>query len=163
MELTKKNKVIIGSAALLVSFAVGRFSTPEHIKIQKEIVTVEKEVTKTVADDKKHTYKETTTVQSSKPDGETQTTTKVVEDTKIDDSTAVASTDDKSSDSKESKEVTKGSSPVTISALAGVNVTSPTSGISYGISVYKPVLGPIGLGVFVFNTGLAGASVGISF
>ena len=60
------------------------------------------------------------------------------------------------------KEVTRGGSPVTILALAGVSVHNLSSPI-YGVSVSRSLIGPISVGVFGLSSGVAGVGVGLSF
>jgi hypothetical protein len=149
-----KYKIIAAVVLLLGAFAFGRFSAPEKVKIQT--VEVEKKT-----EDKQaasHDDKVTTITQVQKPDG-TKTTTTVIADVKD------VHVDDKKTDDvtkTETKEIDRSSAKVTVSALMGVNITNPGVPM-YGISISKPILGPITVGVFGFQNGLVGASVGLTF
>lgn len=155
-------KRLIGAVALLVivAFAFGYWLAPEKVKIETKVVTVEKKVIEYVKD--KTSHKKTVIVVTKKPDGTSTTTTTITDDTETKSGSTV--TDNTNTSSDTTKEVTKSSSRLTISALAGapVSYTGPITP-AYGIHVTKEVLGPISVGVFGFNTGLVGASVGVSF
>jgi hypothetical protein len=163
MTLTRKSKIIIVIISLAISFATGRYTVPEKVKIETKIVTVEAKTDDkkvNVVDDK---HVKTTVTETDKPDG-SKTVTTVTQDDSVDkDVTADKSTDSIQKTSDITKTVTKGSSPVTISALAGVSVSNTSGGIVYGASIYKPVLGPIGIGLWGVSSGQVGASVGITF
>jgi hypothetical protein len=133
-------------AALVLTFAAGRWSAPDHIVTKT--VTVEKKT----EDDVKH--EKTTTVEVKQPNGTDTTTTVTTDDTedKERDDTSISQT----------KETSKSSSKLTIAALAGVNVTSPGTMI-YGGSVSRGLIGPISIGVFGLSNGVGGASIGLSF
>jgi PDZ domain-containing secreted protein len=152
--MTTKQILIIGAIALTVAFAFGRWSAPEKVKTITQ--TVEKKTDdKVVAVDD---HKLTTITETDKPDG-TKVKTTVIADTRD------TSVHDKSTDQVEktqSKEVDKSTSKITISMLAGTNVTSPSS-LTYGASITKPILGPITVGVFGFQNGTVGASIGLTF
>lgn len=151
------SKVILTFIVLAVAFGFGRWSAPEKVKIQEKTVYVEKKSSQSETDRDKH--RKTVTVVVTHPDGTTTSTTTTEEDTKTDRRTA--ETDDKSGSSELSKEITRGSL-TTVSALAGTNITSPL-GVDFGLAVSRPVLGPITIGIFGFKSGLAGASLGLSF
>jgi hypothetical protein len=160
--MTTRTKIILISVSLLSAFAVGRYTVPEKIRVETKTVEVEKKVddTKTQTDRDKH--KKTTVVETVKPDGEKTTTTVTEEDT-----TTKRSTDDKSAmtDNKATDQVTEktyGTQKTTLSALGAINLTG-TPSIAYGASVYKPVLGPFGIGAMFLTNGTVGLSVGISF
>jgi len=153
--MNNKTKVIIAVSAILVSFASGRFLTPTKVVTVVKTVEVEK---KTSASDKK-THKETTIVESTKPDGTKETTTKIVE---VDD-TKKHSTDDITKQSESTSTVTKGGSRLSVSALAGVSLSNFSGGPIYGASVSRELLGPISLGVWGLNNSTAGISLGLSF
>ena len=152
--MSTKQMLIIGAVALLTAFAVGRWSAPEKVKIQTVEVEKKTEDKKVNIDD----HKVTTIVETDKPDG-TKTKTTVITDNK-DTKVVDKKTDDTTKTT--TKEIDKSSSNVTISALAAINITSPGLPI-YGASVTKPILGPITVGIFGFQNGMAGASVGLTF
>lgn len=148
-----KYKVGIVVVVLLTTFAAGRYSVPEKVKIETKIVEVEKKV----VEDKKATHKTTKIITIQKPDGTKETDETDVEDTKTDDKTH----DDTKTDSDVVKEVIKGSDKVTISALLGVDLRLGTP--IYGGAITKPILGPITLGIFGLSNASIGGSVGLTF
>lgn len=167
MEL--KQKIIIGVVVVATAFAAGRFSAPEKIKIEKQVVTVEKKVdddkinTKTNTDRDHH--KDTTVVEILKPDGTKETTTHTIDDDKVA-SKINQNIDDKSVNTseqivKETKEVTKSSSPVTISALGGIPLSFTSITPVWGASVSKPIIGPITIGAWGLSSREVGMSIGL--
>lgn len=160
--MTTKSKIIIASIALLTSYAFGRWSAPEKVKIETKIVEVEKKTETSKTDTDRNKHKETTVTETTRPDGTKETTTKTVEDTQTDRKTNTSKTDDTTITESKSKEVTYSSSKVTVSALAGVNVLK--GGLpDYGASLTKPILGPITVGAFAFQSGMVGCSLGLTF
>ena len=154
-----KYKVVICSVVVLTSFAFGRFSAPEKVRIETKTVEVEKKTEQKETAANQH--KEVTVTEVVKPDGTKETTTKTTED-------IIRKTDtvDKVVDAKEadtSKEVTRGSSKVTVSALAGINLSDPTKPPVLGASVTKPMLGPITTGLWGFTDKTVGVSIGLTF
>lgn len=146
--MTTKVKVIIGLIVVFTAFAAGRYSAPEKIKT----VTVEVEKKTKETDTTKEVHRTITTIE--RPDGTKETT--ITEDTATEKKSNT--TDDKSLTS--TKEITKGSS-TTILALLGVDFNSP--GVLYGVSVSRPVIGPISIGVWTFTNKTAGLGIGLAF
>lgn len=157
--LTKEGKIgiVIAIVWTLGAYGFGRWSAPDHVKIETKIVEVEKKTTDTDTNRDKH--KKTTVVETTKPDGTKEKTTVITEDTDTERKTH--STDDIAKTSDTVKELSR-ASKVTLSALAGMNVTSAGLPV-YGVSVSKPILGPITVGAFGFQNGLVGASLGLTF
>lgn len=153
--MTTKQIIIIAAISLVTAFAVGRWSAPDKIKIQTVEVEKKTEDKKVDVDD----HKLTTVTEVDKPDG-TKTKTTVISDVK-DTQVADKKVDDLTK--TESKEIDKSSSKLTVSMLAGINVTNPTGAPIYGASISKPILGPITVGLFGFQNGMAGASIGLTF
>lgn len=153
MELSTKNKVIASSVVILVSFATGRYTVPEKVKVETKVVEVEK---KTDTLDKNQ-HKVTTVVIVKKPDGTVQTEKTTTQDSNY--TNKETNNVDLAKDT--TKETDKDEAKVTVAALVGLNVFNGQ--IKYGAQVYKPVIGPIGIGVFGLSDGTAGCSVGISF
>lgn len=152
--MTTKQILIVCALALVTAFAVGRWSAPEKVKIQT--VTVEKKTEdKQVAIDD---HKLTTITETDKPDGTKVKTTVISDnkDTKVDDK----KTDDLSQTT--TKETEKSSSKVTISLLGAVDLSDPTSP-TYGLSITRPILGPITLGIFGLQDKVVGMSIGLTF
>lgn len=63
----------------------------------------------------------------------------------------------------ETKAITKQAAPtINLALLAGYNYRDP-SGLTYGLAVSKQVAGPVTAGLFGFDNGTVGVSVGINF
>ena len=144
-----KTKVIAGTLLLAGAFAFGRWTVPTKVKIETKIVEIERK------DKDLHKDRKKKTIIVKNPDGTTTTT--ITDDTTTD----RHETDNLNKNTDTLKEITRGSQ-VTVSALAGVKIQGPTS-IDYGLSITKPVLGPLTIGVFGLKSGTVGASVGLSF
>lgn len=156
--MTLKTKLIIGTVGVLSAFAVGRYTVPEKVRIETKTVEVEKKTDTTNTDQKKH--QETVTVEVKKPDGTVETTTKTVVDTNTDRKTKDVESDTTTTDKL--KEVTRGSSPVTILAVGGIHLQGiPTP--FYGATVSKPILGPFTVSVGGYSDATITAGVGLTF
>jgi hypothetical protein len=157
--MSTKTIIIVFVVAVACAFASGRLLAP--VKVVTKVVEVEKKVETTAT--QKDEHKETTVVETQRPDGTKQTTTKIVEDASTHAKTAETDQTNKSSVS----EVTRDSSSLSISLLAGAPLTlNGGLGVglpAYGVHVSKRILGPISVGAFGFSNGLAGVSVGLSF
>lgn len=156
--MTTKQKVVAILAIVTISVAIGRYTVPEKVRIETKIVEVEKKTTQSDIDKNKH--KDTVVTVVKAKDGSEVTTTHITEDTNTDSKVNTVLTDDKTTD--KTKEVTRGSSPTTIAALAAVNFTG-TPSIAYGLSVQKPVLGPLGVQVQGFTNMTFGAGISLTF
>ena len=161
MNPTTKAALITTFVCLTIGFAIGRWLAPYKTVTVVQTVTVEKKTDDKTSDDKKNT---TTVVHEvKKPDGTDDiTTTVVVSDHKQQNDTSI---DDIAKSVTDTTTVTRSSSLVTISALGGAQISAP-SGINplvYGVSLTKPVLGPITVGVWGLNNSTIGASVGLTF
>ncbi len=161
IQLTRRNKIIIVSVGLLVSFAAGRYTVTESIKTEIH----DTEVKKIAEDEKKNRdkedHKKVVIVVIRKPDGEETTTTTETDDSEDKETTVVKDTTTDDKVKNETKVVTKGQDKVTVSALGGINVL--TGQPQYGAAITKPILGPLNVGLWGLNTGAVGASVGVSF
>lgn len=164
MNLSSKQKVLIGLAVCTVMFTFGRYTAPTSLKESSK--TSQTDVNKKVDEQDKETKKKTKTItkEVTKPDGtkEKSTTVIVDEDTKNKNKSSTVNSEKKTAES--SKEVARGSSILTLSALAGTKIqfSGPLEPI-YGGMASKQFIGPINLGVFGFNNGLAGVALGVSF
>lgn len=164
--MSNKFKFIVAIVSLAFVFALGRYTVPEKVRIETKTVEVEKKQVKEKKEIDKNQHKKKVTKIITKPDG---TRTEVT--TEVDDASTHASkqTDKKDTISKKSeatKEVQRASDHLTISALVGnklipFSATSPTP--VYGGQISKDLLGPVNFGVFGFNNGLYGFSLGLSF
>lgn len=161
--MTTKVKIIIAVTVTLASYAAGRWSAPEKIKIETKTVTVEKLIKDTDKTTDKDRHKKLVVTEKTDPDGTHTKTTTVTDDTVTQTNVKSKTTDDTASTSDTQKEITRPSSKVTLSLMAGINLGLGGNPLIYGGSVYKPILGPIGLGVFYLTNGSTGASIGLSF
>lgn len=157
--MSNRNKFVIIITVLIVTFAVGRYTAPEKVKIETRTVEVEKKQ-KSVDIDRDRN-KKTTTKTIIKPDG-TKVITSVTEDN--------TATNIKSKSNSEAikasetvKEVIKSSSKTHLSALAGINPFKLDNGPDFGASASRTILGPISIGLFGFKSGMCGGSVGVEF
>lgn len=153
--MTDRTKYIIVGVALLTAFAAGRWLAPEKVKIEKQIVTVEKQVDTKDKDD----HKKTTITETTKPDGTKTKTTVITDDSQTKDTTKT----DTATKETETKEITRGTSKVTLSALGGVHLGLGSQPVVYGGMISKPVLGPITIGIWGLSDATAGASIGLTF
>lgn len=141
--MTTKAKYALASIAILTSFAAGRWMAPTSIKTDKE--------TSATKDTDKHKVTVITVIEH--PDGTKESKTTEVEDTS---STASKNTSD-------TKDVERSTSKVTISALGGISLLSDPLVTVFGVSVTKPILGPITAGVWGLSNKTFGASLGLTF
>lgn len=161
--MTTKYKILLGLSALLTAFAAGRFTVPEKIKIETKTVEVEKKTDVTKTDTDRDRHRETTTTQVKRPDGTVETTTKLVEDDTTKRKTDSKQTQTDSITETASKEIVRGSSPVTISALGGIPLSFSSITPVFGAAVTKPLLGPIAIGLWGLSSREVGASLGLTF
>jgi response regulator of citrate/malate metabolism len=154
--MSSKAKILIAIVSLGLAYTLGRYMAPEKSKTETKIVEVEKKVVDQETEKKKH--KKTVIVKN--PNGTTTTT--ITEDT--DTSKNSHSIDETSKTTDQTKEVTKSTSKTYIYALAGTNLFSSTPSTPvYGAHVSKDLFGPVSIGIWGLSSGVAGASVGISF
>lgn len=146
-----------------VSFASGRWLAPTKVVTEIKTVEVEKNVDTKNSDTDQDKHVDTTTTEVVKPDGTKETTTHTTVDTQKNQKTNESDTFESSKTSDQTKEITRQTSKVTISALAGINVTNFIAPPSYGGQLYSQVLGPIGLGLGAMTNGSVFMSVGLSF
>lgn len=156
--MSNKTKIILAAVALLGAFAAGRWLAPEKVKIEKQIVEVEKKSSE--KDAEKSTKKTTTTTKVIRPDGTVEETTTVVEETNR--KSSKSETAESGRAETETTEITRSSSKVTISVL-GAGDLHVLGQLRYGVLVSKPVIGPVTLGAFYLTPGIVGASVGLTF
>lgn len=149
MERSTKIKVIASVAVVLTSFALGRYTVPEKVKIETKVVEVDKKVKRVKKDVKIHV----TTVK--RPDGTVETNKTITDQSKTD------SKDDSSKVSDKQSETVRGDSKVTIGLMGGVDFLSGKTLI--GGSVYKPLFGPIGFGAWGLSNTSFGGTIGLSF
>lgn len=159
-----KYKVGITVVVVAVVFAAGRYSAPEKIKIETKIVEVEKKVEDTDQKKIKDTHKKTTTIVVKKADGTETTTSVTTDDSVVKDDKTTKITDDISKTSDIVKEESKSTSHLNLALLGGTNVLNPSSsGIIYGASASRNLVGPITVGLWGLNSGIGGMSIGLEF
>lgn len=161
MQLSRNQKIGVVAVSLLVSFAAGRYTVTETIKTKTETIETEKKKEDTVIVKKRDKNVKIVVTETDRPDGTKIITTVTTDLTKssVDTNTKLSDTGSKTSDSSSS--TVKGESKVSLSALGGVDMTN--GHLLYGLSVIRPVLGPITVGAFGLSDGTIGASVGVSF
>ena len=148
-----KTKVGMSIVVAAVSFACGRYSV-SRAEVKTEVKQNEQDTTK--KDEQTHT--QTKIVEVKTPDG-TQTKTTVITQIKDVDTT----------ERKNSATVTHTDSipakvgSVTIQALVGTRFIAPDGVPLYGVAVSKQFVGPVSVGAFGLNNGIAGVSIGVSF
>lgn len=134
-------------------FLLGRYVSPEKVKIETKFVQVE-QISKTkdvVIDRQKH--KKTVIVEGNK-------STTITEDETLAGNKTINFTSKTETTKDASKETLK-SPGVNISALAGIKLFDFKDPV-YGLSVNKQILGPVTAGVWGFNTLTFGVSLGLN-
>lgn len=143
--------LLLTTLALGIGYAVGRYISPEKVKVEKQVVVKEVEVIKK---DVKIVEKEI-----KRPDG-TIEKEKVIED---------KSQEIKKSEleSKEIKIVKNNKPDWRVNGLIGVD---KTQNFYYGVNIEKRIVGPFFTGIFILNRanmeiseGVIGVSVGLEF
>lgn len=149
--MTNQTKIFLTIAALLLSFAFGRYSNQQpEVSDQTAIEKIDQKQT----EQEDHTT--TVIIHTKDPSGTEKTVTTINNNidtkTKDTDKTTI----------EETKTVTPQKQNLwNVSAMAGVSVNDFVP--VYGAQVSKQVLGPISVGAFGFTSGLFGVSVGVSF
>ncbi len=156
--MTTKTKVILSIVALLTAYGFGRWSSPEKVVTVVKTVEVEKKKSKT--ETSKEVHRTTTITETTKPDGTKTVTTTIREDSVTE--REKNTSENRSKSTEETKEITRASAKVTVSALAGIDILSPGAPL-YGASLSKPVLGPITLGIWGLTNSVGGVSLGLTF
>lgn len=162
--MTTSKKIGALAVSLLAAFAAGRWAAPTKVVTQVKTVEIENKTDKTKSDTGKDRHQETTVTEVTRPDGTKEKTTKTVTDTQTNTKVTSAETDKKDVESVSTKEVTRDSSKVTLSALAGAQLSFSGAGpIVYGGAITKPILGPVTVGVWGLSSGTGGFSAGLTF
>jgi PKD repeat protein len=161
MDQQTKIKIAVVVVYTATAVAIGRYTVPEKVKIETKIVEVEKKSTASDVDSKKDTHKQVTVTKTFKPDGEKTITVVTTNDTTSDQNVAKKDIVDIDKTNDQSKEITHPSDKVTVSALAGFDLSSFK--MIYGASVTKPIVGPLTVGLFVLSNPAAGVSIGLTF
>lgn len=156
-----QSNVVIAVLALATAFAAGRYSLPERVRVETKTVTVEKKTDKVTSDTDRDRHVETVTTTTRKPDGTLETTTKTVQDSHTDRHQEEAKIERKGTSQENTSETTYAASKLTISALAGASFQRPE--IIYGVSLSRPIFGPVSLGAWALTDQTVGFSLGLSF
>ncbi len=151
--MTNKVKALILLAVALGSYAFGRFSVPEKIKV----IEVEKTVTKEKTDRKKEVNRKITKRKITRPDGTVEEISRIVDKSKDTTKKDSSITNDKTKES----ETAKSSSKLTVDVLTGVSFTQPS--FVYGLSIGRDMVGPVRMGAWALTSGHIGLSLGLSF
>lgn len=180
MEISNKNLVLGSLIVVGVSVAIGRYTAPEKIKIEKEYVQLDSKTKETKQDKSTDLDKDRriqkTVVEVQKPDGTKETTTTVTEDIttkkKTDTTTVDVTNENKITKNTESKEVESKSGKTHLNALVGSKIdnlgTNNGNPLLYGVHGSIDLLGPISVGAWgltdsSLNNKACGLSLGISF
>lgn len=152
--MSTKNIIILSLVVLAITFATGRMSVSKKIEIKE----VEKIVYKERVDQDKQVNDHKKTVIVKKPDGTVTTTVtdSNITDTKTDTQIDLTKTDTKS------KTVTPMNIGMNFSLLAGINAANPVGGFIYGLSITKPLLGPVTFGLSLFTDKHVFVSLGLN-
>lgn len=155
--MTDKQKIIIAALAIAGAFVAGRYSDTVDTKTTIHAVTKTNVEDDTQKD--KNTHETTKTITKKARDGSvtTVTTTDTVTElkSKEDKDTQIVKTLDKTVE-------TKSGSKLNVSLLASYDITNPKVP-SLGLSVSKEVLGPVTAGIFGYQNGVVGVSIGLDF
>lgn len=145
--MDRKYKIAIVAGAMVVSFAAGRYTVPTKVKTDEK---VEKKKDETKNTDKtKHKVTTITTdtsghkIEVITEDDTTKQTNHIVSDTT----------------KEKTKEVS--SQGGTLNVLGLVKRNASTGQLDLGAGVTKDILGPINLGIFGYQNGDLGVSLGL--
>lgn len=145
-------KALIFFLSLVVgAFALGRYSAPVKIQIEKQVLT-SKQAEELLTTDK---TKEKITTEVKRPDGSEVKRTRYVNRNIV----TAAKTEKEIKIVHEVKEIEKERNRVIFNALGGVNVSDFRSPL-FGLHISKE-LGPFGLGFWVLSNITIGVSLGV--
>ncbi len=162
--MTRTTKTVLVSVSLVTAFAFGRWAAPEKVKIETRTVEIERKDSTVQKEQDQNRRKETTKTEVTKPDGTVEKTEKIVETADTHKETDRKDTTIAETATETSKEVTRGTTKITIAAMAGVDLdTSHGHLMWYGGTISKPVIGPITIGVWYLTAPAAGATIGLTF
>lgn len=151
--MTKRPLLLIGLVAL-VSFLIGKHSTPDRVKIETKIETkyVER------SQETKARDKDQVTTRITKPNGTIFERTRLVSSTRTEKTSAIQA----DTKAETVKVIENRINPVHVSLLVGVPLTELEKGFVYGAQISKTLIGPFTLGVFGFLDARLGISIGIN-
>jgi hypothetical protein len=156
-NIPKKYKYGAVVVITISSFAVGRYTVPEKIKIETKVVEVEKKISD--VDQNKNEHKKVVVVEVKQPNGTDTITTTTQDDVKTDVKTDTKVTDDTTTDT--TKTVTKSNANLNLSVMGGINILNPSQ-LLIGGSVTKQIIGPFTLGIWGLSNATAGVSIGVN-
>lgn len=160
--MSTKGRIFLGAVLILGAFAFGRYSAPEKIKVEKEIVRVEVEKKEKSKDQSVDEQKDTTTIEVTKPDG-TKIKKRVVRQDRKTETSTDEKTDRVSQTKKKETKVVENSRRISVSVIAGPNFTDLKAPIVFGGYISRPFMGPVTLGIWGLSSGVGGVSVGLQF
>jgi hypothetical protein len=143
-----KNEMIVLAIALLVSFALGRYSST------LTTTTTQHTATKTNDDIKTQTHALIVTLKRA--DGDVQTTETI-------DSTADNKLIQDQQTTAKTVVQTQKQSQLNVSLLVAEDLSQPVLVPRYGLSITKQLVGPVTFGLFGLNNGTLGVSIGLNF
>jgi hypothetical protein len=144
MSLFRTQKVSMILIAIVISFAIGRYTN--RAKISSSIID-----TKTNKSD--NTHIKTVIVETKQPSGEDR----IVTTTNTDITDNVVSLNDTSTQTQPVSKI------INISILGANDFSRGIIAPTWGISAHKEIYGPITLGAFALMSGTIGISVGVDF
>lgn len=157
MAVDAKHVLVV--AAIVTSFAFGRYTAPETIKYEKQKTqTVD---TKTDSKSVRNRHRRVETTTTVKIDG-----SKVIRRIEIEGTISEKDTNSnatKRTDTTTKKEIVVSKQSTSVFALGAVSFSNGSNSIGWGLGISRPVIGPISIGVFGLSLGVAGASVGLTF
>lgn len=168
-SLSNKTLGLVSVGIFAFGLLLGRYSVPEQVKKESQTVTQTQsnQAQKAQTDSDRDLHKQIVQTEVIKPDGTKVIVTKTSEEAHSDRKAKVDTVTAESahSESKQTSEVTRGSSKVTVSFMAGpsFSLTNGLGPLVYGGSITKPVLGPITVGVWGLSNGTGGVSLGFTF
>lgn len=163
MNTTLRN-IIILVVTLAAGVAAGFYLSPQKTVTTETIKYVDRVVEKKVYLKDTSTKKNTTTIKlvTVKPDGTRTEETRVVNnDTILVNQSGESNSDSTKVVDKHNQTVVESKKMDTVISLAAKS--DFRSGMNYGVSVNKSILGPVYLGAFGFQDGQAGLSLGLGF
>lgn len=151
MELTIRQKAGLAIGYTLLVFAIGRY-TKSPAKVSTQIVEQQKEK----ETEAKNIQTHKTVTETKHPDG----TDTIV--TQIDQTTTDAKTEQIDTTIKATTSVTPVKT-LNISVLGANDFHESVFKPTYGLSVTKPLIGPLTIGAFGLMNGVVGVSIGLDF
>lgn len=160
--MTSNLKITLMCVVPLAAFAAGRWACPTKVRVETRTVEVEKKTEQVKTDTARERHVDTVVTVVTRPDGTKTETTHTVQDTHTQQDRRLAETDQSRRVDASLKETIYAESKLTLSVLGGYNPGDFTKPV-YGLSLTKPVLGPITLGIWGMSDKTFGCSLGFTF